>query len=118
MFPKAHAAAYVMMAWRIAYCKVFYPLAYYAAYFSIRATGFSYELMCQGKDRLENYMKDYKKRKDTLSNKEQDVFKDMRIVQAVSYTHLDVYKRQVSLRERMKAQVMTGHSTTNPCGRA
>ena len=55
MFPKAHAAAYVMMAWRIAYCKVFYPLAYYAAYFSIRATAFSYELMCQGKEKLEGY---------------------------------------------------------------
>ena len=52
MFPKAHAAAYVMMAWRIAYCKVFYPLAYYAAFFSIRANGFSYELMCQGKEQL------------------------------------------------------------------
>ena len=38
MFPKAHAAAYVMMAWRIAYCKINYPLAYYAAYFSIRAS--------------------------------------------------------------------------------
>ena len=97
MFPKAHAAAYVMMAWRIAYCKVFYPLAYYAAYFSIRATGFSYELMCRGKDRLENYMKDYKKRKDTLSNKEQDVFKDMRIVQEMyargfDFMPLDIYR--------------------------
>ena len=43
MFPKAHAAAYVMMAYRIAYCKVNYPLAYYAAYFSIRASAFSYD---------------------------------------------------------------------------
>ena len=97
MFPKAHAAAYVMMAWRIAYCKVFYPLAYYAAYFSIRATGFSYELMCQGKERLENYMADYKKRKDTLSNKEQDVFKDMRIVQEMyargfEFMPLDIFR--------------------------
>ena len=62
MFPKAHAAAYVMMAWRIAYCKVFYPLAYYAAYFSIRATGFNYEIMCQGKERLEYFYKDYTRR--------------------------------------------------------
>ena len=49
MFPKAHAAAYVMMAYRIAYCKINYPLAYYAAYFSIRADAFSYEIMCQGR---------------------------------------------------------------------
>ena len=96
MFPKAHAAAYVMMAWRIAYCKVFYPLAYYAAYFSIRATGFSYELMCQGRERLEAYMADYKKRKDTLSKKEQDTFKDMRIVQEMyargfEFEKLDIY---------------------------
>ena len=81
MFPKAHAAAYVMMAWRIAYCKVFYPLAYYAAYFSIRANGFSYELMCLGREKLERYIEDYKKRSDTLSNKEQDTLKDMRLVQ-------------------------------------
>ena len=72
MFPKAHAAAYVMMAWRIAYCKIFYPLAYYAAFFSIRASAFSYEIMCQGRDKLEYYLADYKKRADTLSKKEQD----------------------------------------------
>ena len=57
MFPKAHAAAYVMMAYRIAYCKVNYPLAYYAAYFSIRASAFSYEIMCQGRDKLEFYLR-------------------------------------------------------------
>ena len=58
MFPKAHAAAYVMMAYRIAYYKIFYPLAYYAAYFSIRASAFSYELMCMGRERLEYHMEE------------------------------------------------------------
>ena len=56
MFPKAHAAAYVMMAWRIAYCKIHYPLAYYGAFFSTRAKAFSYESMCQGKAHLERIM--------------------------------------------------------------
>mgnify|MGYP000234821412 FL=1 len=46
MFPKAHAVAYVMMAWRIAYCKLYHPLEYYAAYYSVRADSFSYESMC------------------------------------------------------------------------
>ncbi len=81
MFPKAHAAAYVMMAWRIAYCKINYPLAYYAAYFSIRASAFSYEIMCRGQQHLENVMADYKRRSDNLSKKEQDTNKDMKIVQ-------------------------------------
>jgi len=81
MFPKAHAVAYVMMAWRIAYCKIYHPLAYYASFFSIRAKAFSYELMCQGQKHLENIMADYKKRSDTLSNKEKEAYGDMRIVQ-------------------------------------
>ena len=55
-----------MMAYRIAYCKIHYPLAYYAAYFGIRADAFSYEIMCQGKEKLDYYMKDYKKRSDSL----------------------------------------------------
>ena len=98
MFPKAHAAAYVMMAWRIAYCKVFYPLAYYAAFFSIRATGFSYELMCQGKERLNNYLDEYKKM-DNPSKKDQDTIRDMRIVQEMyargfDFMPIDVYRAQ------------------------
>ncbi len=52
MFPKAHACAYMVMAFRIAHFKVYHPLAYYAAYFSIRATGFDYEKMARGKEEL------------------------------------------------------------------
>ena len=108
MFPKAHAAAYVMMAYRIAYCKVYYPLAYYAAYFSIRANAFSYELMCQGKERLEFYIRDYKKRSDSLSNKEQDTLKDMRLVQEMyargyEFLPIDIYHSQAT-----KFQIVDG----------
>ena len=97
MFPKAHAAAYVMMAWRIAYCKVYHPLAYYAAYFSIRASAFSYEIMCQGKQHLENVIADYKRRSDSLSKKEQDTMKDMKNVQEMyargyEFWPLDIFK--------------------------
>ena len=97
MFPKAHAAAYVMMAWRIAYCKVHYPLAYYAAFFSIRASGFSYELMCMGRENLEKNLADYKARSDSLSAKEKDTLRDMRIVQEMyargyEFVPIDIYK--------------------------
>ena len=99
MFPKAHAAAYVMMGWRIAYCKVFYPLAYYASYFSVRATGFDYEIMCLGKERLERHLKALKSRKDSLSNKEQDIVKDGRIVQEMyargfTFMPIDIYRAE------------------------
>ena len=99
MFPKAHAAAYVMMAWRIAYCKINYPLAFYAAFFSIRASAFSYELMCQGKEHLEKVMADYKQRMDTLSKKEQDSYRDMKLVQEMyargfDFVPIDIFSAQ------------------------
>lgn len=83
MFPKAHAAAYVMMAWRVAWCKIFYPLEYYCAFFSIRADAFSYGLMCMGRDKLEYSIKDYKARHQakTLTPTEEGVYADMRLVQ-------------------------------------
>ncbi len=121
MFPKAHAAAYVMMAWRIAYCKVFYPLAYYAAFFSIRATAFNYELMCQGRERLEFYLADYKKRKDTLSKKEQDTLRDMRIVQEMyargfEFLPIDVYRAHAKNFQIIDGKLMPAINTIDGMG--
>ena len=107
MFPKAHAAAYVMMAYRIAYCKINYPLAYYGAYFGIRADAFSYEIMCQGKEKLQYYIDDYNRRSATLSKKEQDTMKDMKIVQEESRksgVELEMLDTVLALYEKMAAE--------------
>ncbi|MDD3139682.1 MAG: PolC-type DNA polymerase III [Lachnospiraceae bacterium] len=121
MFPKAHAAAYVMMAYRIAYCKVNYPLAYYAAYFSIRASAFSYEIMCQGQDKLEYFMRDYKKRVDALSNKEQDTLKDMRVVQEMyargfEFMPLDIYTAKATKFQMIDGKLMPPLSSIEGMG--
>ena len=121
MFPKAHAAAYVMMAWRIAYCKIFYPLAYYAAFFSIRASAFSYEIMCQGRDKLEYYLADYKKRSDTLSKKEQDTLRDMRIVQEMyargfDFVPIDIYKAKARHFQIIDGKLMPSLSSIDGLG--
>ena len=121
MFPKAHAAAYVMMAWRIAWFKIFQPLAYYAAFFSIRATAFNYELMCLGRDRLEYYLDDYKKRKDTLSKKEQDTLRDMRIVQEMyargfEFVPVDLYKAQAHRFQIVDGKLMPALDTIDGLG--
>ena len=73
LFPKGHATAYVMMALRVAYYKVFYKEAYYAAFFSIRAKGFDYELMCQGED----VARDEKARLEALGKEASEKEKDM-----------------------------------------
>lgn len=121
MFPKAHAAAYVMMAWRIAYCKVFYPLAYYAAFFSIRASGFSYELMCQGREKLEHYLADYRKRMDTLSKKELDTLRDMRIVQEMyargyDFIPIDIYRAKARHFQIIDGKLMPSLSSIDGLG--
>ena len=116
MFPKAHAAAYVMMAWRVAFCKVFYPLAYYAAFFSIRANGFSYELMCQGREKLEYHLADFKKRSDSLSKAEQDTLRDMRIVQEMyargyDFMPIDIYRAQADRFQIIDGKLMPSLSS-------
>ncbi len=121
MFPKAHAAAYVMMAWRIAYCKINYPLAYYAAYFSIRASAFSYEIMCQGQAHLESVMADYRHRSDNLSKKEQDTQKDMKIVQEMyargfDFVPIDIFTAQSRLFQIVDGKLMPSLNSIDGLG--
>ena len=123
MFPKAHAAAYVMMAWRIAYCKVFYPLAYYASFFSIRAKAFSYEVMCMGRDKLEWYLADFKKRNDSgeLSNKEEGMLRDMKIVQEMyargfEFMPIDLFKADALRFQIIDGKIMPSFNAIDGLG--
>ena len=121
MFPKAHAAAYVMMAYRIAWFKINQPLAYYAAYFSIRASGFDYELMCLGEERLLMHIKDYEKRMDTLSKKEQDEYKDMKVVREMyargfDFMPIDLYQVQANRFQVIDGKLMPALDTIDGLG--
>ncbi len=121
MFPKAHAAAYVMMAYRIAYCKINYPLAYYGAYFGIRADAFSYEIMCQGKEKLQYYIDDYNRRSATLSKKEQDTMKDMHIVQEMyargyEFLPIDIYRAKATKFQIIDGKLMPPFSSIDGMG--
>ena len=129
MFPKAHAAAYVMMAWRIAYWKINYPLAYYAAFFSIRASAFSYELMCRGQAHLESVMAEYKRRNESLvkeeqlSKKEQDTYKDMKIVQEMyargfEFAPIDIFTAQSRLFQIVDGKLMPSINSIDGVGQA
>ena len=123
MFPKAHAAAYVMMAWRVAYCKVFYPLAYYCAYFSIRANAFDYEKMAMGRDKLEYFIDDYKNKKSlgTITNTEEDELKDMRIVQEMyargyDFMPIDIYKAKARSFQIIDGKIMPSFKVIDKVG--
>ncbi len=107
MFPKAHACAYIMMAFRIAWFKVYRPLAYYAAYFSIRAKAMNYETMCRGEAVMLEEMAKLKKKQqspnpeDKLSPREEDALSDMKIVlemyrRGFNFTPIDIFKAKAS----------------------
>ena len=96
MFPKAHAAAYVMMAWRVGYYKINRPLAYYASFFSIRAKAFDYEKMCFGPGVLKVNIEEIKKLENP-SKTQEDMLKDMHLVQemyarGLEFMPIDIYR--------------------------
>ncbi|MGI6486892.1 MAG: hypothetical protein ACOX2B_00950 [Syntrophothermaceae bacterium] len=70
MFPRAHAVAYVMMAFRIAFYKVYYPREFYAGFFSIRAEDFDAEVSLRGYDAIRNSIENIEKMGSSASPKE------------------------------------------------
>ncbi len=112
MFPKAHAVAYVMMGWRVAYYKIKYPLAYYTAFFSIRASAFDYQQMCLGKEALEeNLAALQKKDKNDMSATEKDMVRDMRLVQemyarGIEFMPIDLYRAKADRFQIIDGKIM------------
>ena len=97
MFPKAHAAAYVTNAVRIAWFKVHMPLAYYAAYFSIRAKAFDSEFMINGKEVAERKMEEITKLGNDATPKDKEMYSDLEIVKEMyergfEFLPIDLYK--------------------------
>ena len=101
MFPKAHAAAYVMMAFRIAWFKVHIPKAYYTAYFTIRAKAFDSEFMIFGKEKVKEKMKEIEALGYDAAPKDKDMYDDLELVlemyeRGIKFLPIDLYKSHFS----------------------
>ena len=103
LFPRAHATAYVMMAYRIAFCKVHYPLAFYAAYFSIRAAEFDADIISRGKqavrDKLDEIISLEQQKKLSVKDKGFQVVLELAwemYLRGFSVEKVDLYKSDAS----------------------
>lgn len=97
MFPKAHAAAYVTNAFRIAWFKVHEPLAYYASYFSIRADEFDSDCMIFGKEKVKNKMKEIDLQGNNATTKDKNMYAILELVlemyeRGFEFLPMDLYK--------------------------
>jgi DNA polymerase III subunit alpha, Gram-positive type len=101
MFPKAHAAAYVLMAVRIAYFKVHLPLLYYAAYFTVRAEDFDIEAMSRGSESIRAKIEEINAKGLEASNKEKNLLTVLELAlemveRGFSFQNYDLYKSDAS----------------------
>lgn len=101
MFPKAHAAAYVLMALRVAWFKVHKPILYYCAYFSVRAQDFDIIAMSQGKEMIKQRMKEIRDKGNDASTKEQNVYTVLEIANEMAergfnFKMVDIEKSKAS----------------------
>ena len=99
MFPKAHAAAYVMMAFRIAWFKVYYPLAFYIAYYTVRADLFDAEMMTHGQELVRRKIKQYKDLGNDIKQTEKNILTILEVVnemyaRGLEFLPVDIYKSE------------------------
>ncbi|MBP3038373.1 PolC-type DNA polymerase III [Bacillaceae bacterium Marseille-Q3522] len=101
MFPKAHAAAYVLMAVRIAYFKVHHPLLYYAAYFTVRAEDFDVDAMVKGSQAIRSRIDEINQKGLDASAKERNLLTVLELAlemneRGFSFTKVDLYHSSAS----------------------
>jgi len=97
MFPKAHAAAYVMMAFRIAWFKVYYPEAFYVTYFTVRADEFDANMMCHGQAKVRNCIRELEQKGNNMTQKEKNVLTILEVAnemyaRGISFLPIDIYQ--------------------------
>lgn len=100
MFPKAHAAAYVMMAFRIAWFKVNYPVEFYATYFTIKADEFDADMMTQDIDKIMNIIDELESKGNNMTQKEKSILTLLEVVNEmyarnIKFLRVDLYKSEV-----------------------
>lgn len=101
MFPKAHAAAYVNNSFRVAYFKVFYPLAFYASFFSIRAEDFEAETVLKGYDAIRARIKEIEKAGNEASQKDKKLLPILEVAlemcaRGFHFWPVDIYKSEAT----------------------
>ena len=97
MFPKAHAVAYVMMSFRIAYFKVYHPEAFYATYFSTKVADFDAQLALQGKEVVNEKIKELEALGNDATAKEKNLLSVLEVVRemyarGLKFQKVDLYK--------------------------
>ena len=102
MFPKAHAAAYVTSAFRIAWYKVHKPIVYYASYFSTRFDDFDLEVMVKGYDTIKAKMAELMAKGYDATNKESSLLETLKLAleataRGIKFLNVDLYKSEATV---------------------
>lgn len=97
MFPKAHAVAYVIMAFRIAYFKVYFPKAFYATYFSVKADDFDADIILKGPRYIKNRIEEIEAKGNNMTQKEKNLLTILEVAwemysRGLTFLPVDLYK--------------------------